>query len=78
MKCIKCGATLDEMDLFCINCGTPVQREKINIEQNEKYTDNSLNINKLKTENKNINLDNEVNSSSKRRFQFCQIINNYY
>ena len=76
MKCIKCGATLDEMDLFCINCGTPVQKEKINIEQNEKYTDNSLNINKLKTEN--INLDNEVNSSSKRRFQFCQIINNYY
>ncbi len=59
MKCIKCGATLDENDLFCLNCGFPAQRS--NNSEDSDYSNNQDNNNSETNTKENIKENSGIN-----------------
>lgn len=87
MKCVNCGANLEQGDMFCANCGTPVKKEtNINKEvQNknmymyERNESQQVNYNKEKPirENyknqANYTKNNNVNSNSSDIIKICML-----
>ena len=68
MNCVKCGAKLEENDMFCSNCGEPVQKTnevQNNAIQNENVYTYERNINQQVNDNQyKPNVQNYVSSDN--------------